>query len=184
MDRCCRRIFRTLGIPNCLGRTIDGKHIKLKYPQNSDTSFWYKICFSIVLLAAVDPYYKCMVEAWQLWLTATVAFLKIQIFTGNTWMVKLFYLRSHYQALTSPFFVYSWLKDLHYKLIWWDLIATMEWSEKEKLKCTNKQSTSCSWKRVWNIGHEMESILKSYRNRRWICGMYCQSSMLFAQFCG
>lgn len=49
------------GFPNCLG-SIDGKHIKLKCPQNSGTSYFcYKNFFSIVLLAVVDPYYKFMV---------------------------------------------------------------------------------------------------------------------------
>lgn len=49
------------GFPNCLG-SIDGKHIKLKCPSNSGSSYFcYKIFFSIVLLAVVDPYYKFIV---------------------------------------------------------------------------------------------------------------------------
>jgi len=49
------------GFPNCLG-SIDGKHIKVKCPSNSGSSYFcYKNFFSIVLLAVVDPYYKFMV---------------------------------------------------------------------------------------------------------------------------
>lgn len=49
------------GFPNCLG-SIDGKHIRLKCPRNSGSSYFcYKNFFSIVLLAVVDQYYKFMV---------------------------------------------------------------------------------------------------------------------------
>ena len=49
------------GFPNCLG-SIDGKHIKVKCPSNSGSSYFcYKNFFSIVLLAVVDPFYKFMV---------------------------------------------------------------------------------------------------------------------------
>lgn len=49
------------GFPNCIG-SIDGKHVKLKCPDNSGSQFFcYKNYFSLVLLAVVDPYYKFMV---------------------------------------------------------------------------------------------------------------------------
>lgn len=55
------RFSELWGFPNCLG-SIDGKHIKLKCPRNSGSNYFcYKHFFSIVLLAIVDSYYKCMV---------------------------------------------------------------------------------------------------------------------------
>lgn len=42
------------GFPNCLG-AIDGKHIRVKKPPNSGTSFFnYKKYFSVVLMAVAD----------------------------------------------------------------------------------------------------------------------------------
>lgn len=44
--------------PNCIG-SIDGKHVEIKCPNKSGTSYFcYKNYFSIVLLAIVDPYYN------------------------------------------------------------------------------------------------------------------------------
>lgn len=49
------------GFPNCIG-SIDGKHIKLKCPDNSGSQYFcYNNFFLLVLLAVVDPYYKFMV---------------------------------------------------------------------------------------------------------------------------
>lgn len=49
------------GFPNCIG-SIDGKHVKLKCPDNSGSQFFcYKNFVSLVFLAVVDPYYKFMV---------------------------------------------------------------------------------------------------------------------------
>lgn len=44
--------------PNCIG-SIDGKHVRIKNPVKSGSSYFcYKNFFSIVLLAIVDPYYN------------------------------------------------------------------------------------------------------------------------------
>lgn len=49
------------GFPNCVG-SLDGKHIKLKSPKHSGSEYYcYKNCFSTVLLAVVDPFYKFLV---------------------------------------------------------------------------------------------------------------------------
>jgi len=47
--------------PNCIG-SIDGKHVEIKCPNKSGTSYFcYKNYFSIVLLAIVDPYYNFII---------------------------------------------------------------------------------------------------------------------------
>jgi len=44
--------------PHCIG-TLDGKHIVIKKPPKSGTSFYnYKQTFSVVLMASVDAHYK------------------------------------------------------------------------------------------------------------------------------
>lgn len=47
--------------PNCMG-SIDGKHVRIKCPNKSGSSFFcYKHFFSIVLLAVVDPFYNFII---------------------------------------------------------------------------------------------------------------------------
>ncbi|XP_063224895.1 uncharacterized protein LOC134542187 [Bacillus rossius redtenbacheri] len=47
--------------PNCIG-SIDGKHVEIKCPNKSGSSYYcYKNFFSIVLLSIVDPYYNFIV---------------------------------------------------------------------------------------------------------------------------
>jgi hypothetical protein len=49
--------------PHCL-RAMDGKHIVMKKPSNSGSTFYnYKHTFSIVLLAVVDPSYRFLYVA-------------------------------------------------------------------------------------------------------------------------
>lgn len=49
------------GFPNCAG-SVDGKHVRLECPRNSGSNYFcYKLFFSIVLLAIVDPFYKFLV---------------------------------------------------------------------------------------------------------------------------
>ena len=45
--------------PNCIG-AIDGKHVKVQAPPNSDSKFFHykQFFFSVVLLALVDARYK------------------------------------------------------------------------------------------------------------------------------
>ena len=54
---------RKWDFPNCLG-AIDGKHIRIKCPDNSGSKFYsYKKFFSVVLMAVVDANYKfCFID--------------------------------------------------------------------------------------------------------------------------
>jgi hypothetical protein len=46
--------------PNCLG-AIDGKHVRIRFPQRSGSQFYnYKSYFSVHLQAIVDAKYKFM----------------------------------------------------------------------------------------------------------------------------
>lgn len=50
--------FKIWGFPNCCG-AIDGKHVRIKCPKNSGSSFFnYKEYFSTVLLAITDAHYR------------------------------------------------------------------------------------------------------------------------------
>ena len=53
-EKVAKDYFKKWNFPNCLG-SIDGKHIRLKFPAKSGSMFFnYKQFFSIVLLAIVD----------------------------------------------------------------------------------------------------------------------------------
>jgi len=54
--------FRELwNFPNCIG-SIDEKHVRIKCPPKTGSSFFcYKNFFSIVLLGIVDPNYKFLI---------------------------------------------------------------------------------------------------------------------------
>lgn len=49
-----KRFYQQWNMPNCLG-SIDGKHVRVKCPQNSGSAYYnYQGFFSIVLLGCVD----------------------------------------------------------------------------------------------------------------------------------
>lgn len=57
-ERIAAQFFDRWQLPNCVG-AIDGRHMRIKAPPMSGSEFYnYKKFFSVVLLAAVDAYYK------------------------------------------------------------------------------------------------------------------------------
>jgi len=55
-----RGFYEKWQFPNCIG-SIDGKHVTVKCPNKSGSrNFCYLKKFSIVLMAIVDPEYKCI----------------------------------------------------------------------------------------------------------------------------
>jgi hypothetical protein len=93
--------------PNCFG-SIDGKHVKLKWFASSGSNYFcYKNFCSVVLLAIVDPYYRfIVVDIGSYGRHSDNGIVKNSAFYREYIDGKLFHLRNHYRAQSSPFLTY------------------------------------------------------------------------------